>query len=103
MKSKGKRAIKRNKRATDIEDQGEDTDGLVAAPVTKDIFDQIDTNHDGVISWDEYNRLSLFDQLDTNRDGVLTREEYARLSLFDQLDTNRDGVLTQDELARLRQ
>merc|ERR1712151_343006 len=26
---------------------------------------------------------NLFDQLDTNHDGVITREEYARLSLFD--------------------
>merc|ERR1712187_254847 len=45
---------------------------------------------------------SLFDQADTNRDGVITRDEYARLSLFDQLDTNHDGVLTRDELARWR-
>lgn len=45
---------------------------------------------------------SLFDQADTNRDGVITRDEYAQLSLFDQLDTNHDGVLTRDELARWR-
>merc|ERR1712014_290109 len=87
---------------------------------------------------------ALFDQLDTNHDGVITREEYARLhmqpcpvqltsvpiaqsyqpagpamartvvpaypvvvapvrqSLFDKLDRNHDGVLTRDELARLQ-
>jgi len=46
---------------------------------------------------------TLFDQIDTNRDGVITRDEYARATLFDRLDTNHDGVLTRDELARLRQ
>jgi len=47
----------------------------------QDLFDQIDTNHDGVITREEYARLNLFDQLDTNHDGVLTREEYARLHM----------------------
>jgi len=100
---KGKRAIKRNKKAMDIEDRGEVTDGLVVAPVVNYAADQNNANRDGVISRDEYNRrLSLFDQLDTDGDGFLTREEYARLSLFDQLDTNHDGVLTREELARFR-
>jgi len=70
MSRKGKRAPKKMKRTLDIEGQGGQTE---------DLFDQIDTNHDGVITRDEYNRLSLFDQLDTNRDGVLTPDEYARL------------------------
>merc|ERR1711988_1440610 len=53
-----------------------------SAPVyAQDLFDQIDTNHDGVITREEYARLNLFDQIDTNHDGVLTREEYARLNL----------------------
>merc|ERR1712217_732714 len=43
---------------------------------------------------------SLFDQLDANHDGVLSREEYARLNLFDQIDTNHDGVITRHEYAR---
>merc|ERR1712176_30553 len=46
----------------------------------QDLFDQIDTNHDGVITREEYARLNVFDQLDTNHDGVLSREEYARLN-----------------------
>ena len=36
-----------------------------------DKFDQIDTNHDGVISSEEE-----FDAVDTNHDGVLSAEEY---------------------------
>merc|ERR1712187_629219 len=43
--------------------------------------DQIDANHDGVITREEYARLNLFDQIDTNHDGVITREEYARLHM----------------------
>merc|ERR1712187_81648 len=53
-----------------------------SAPVyAQNLFDLIDTNHDGVITREEYARLSLFDQIDTNHDGVLTREEYARLNM----------------------
>merc|ERR1712087_29876 len=53
-----------------------------SAPVyAQNLFDQIDTNHDGVITREEYARLNLFDQIDTNHDGVITREEYARLHM----------------------
>merc|ERR1712151_505455 len=52
-----------------------------APAYAQNLFDQIDTNHDGVITRDEYARLSLFDQIDTNHDGVITSEEYARLQM----------------------
>merc|ERR1712178_401513 len=51
------------------------------SPEAQNLFNQIDTNHDGVITREEYARLSLFDQIDTNHEGVLTREEYARLNM----------------------
>merc|ERR1712151_527755 len=53
--------------------------GRIAPVYAQDLFDQIDTNHDGGITREEYARLNLFDQIDTNHDGVITREEYARL------------------------
>jgi EF hand domain-containing protein len=46
--------------------------GAKAAPAT---FDQIDTNHDGVISKSEL--LAFFAKMDANQDGSLSRDEYA--------------------------
>src|SRR5512142_65144 len=40
-----------------------------------------------------------FRQMDTNHDGVISRDEWTRRpQAFDRIDTNHDAVLTQDEL-----
>ena len=40
-----------------------------------------------------------FQQMDSNHDGVISREEWKRKpQAFDRIDANHDGVLTQDEL-----
>ncbi len=40
-----------------------------------------------------------FQQMDVNHDGVISRDEWKRNpKAFDRIDANRDGVLTQDEL-----
>lgn len=78
---KKKRSV--NEETVALRDRSVDSTASSALPITaastaQDLFDRIDLNHDGVITRDEYARLSLFDQLDTNHDGVLTRDEYAR-------------------------
>jgi len=44
----------------------------------------------------------FFDELDTNHDGMLSREEVDKAPClprdFDKLDVNRDGLLSRDEL-----
>lgn len=47
--------------------------------------------------------IELFERADTNHDGVVTRDEYvaARARLFDELDRNRDGFLTEADFPRL--
>lgn len=80
------------------------------------LFDQIDTNKDGVITRAEVKAAhdAMFIAIDTNRDGFLTREEMAahrkaqmekmqqRMatapnSMFQLIDKNKDGIVTQDE------
>jgi hypothetical protein len=40
--------------------------------------DKMDTNHDGVISKDEWNNFhsAMFDKIDTNHDGKITKDEF---------------------------
>mmetsp|Transcript_4538 Transcript_4538/g.12849 ORF Transcript_4538/g.12849 Transcript_4538/m.12849 type:complete len:290 (-) Transcript_4538:169-1038(-) len=49
-------------------------------PARQTLFDQIDVNHDGEITREEFEewrrRQSLFDQIDVNHDGQVTREEF---------------------------
>jgi len=80
------------------------------------MFDRLDTNHDGVITKEEVTAAGAkrfaqsFDKLDANHDGMLTqdelraageaRREEAKAQLaarFKQADTNADGLLSKDE------
>merc|ERR1712048_1512367 len=68
--------------STPLQPSGSSTDrSATLYAQAQNLFDQIDTNHDGVITEEEYARWNLFDQIDTNHDGVITREEYAQLQM----------------------
>lgn len=87
------------------------------------MFDNIDTNHDGSIDEEEWKAMTsrfaagrgaggermmiggprvgenMLKLLDANSDGKVTREEFAKiLSLFDALDKDHNAELSQDEL-----
>jgi Ca2+-binding EF-hand superfamily protein len=82
------------------------------------MFDRLDTNHDGFIDEEEWNAMrrnfggggggggggprigeSLMKLMDANADGKVSREEFAKiLSLFDLLDKDHNGELSQDEM-----
>ena len=81
----------------------------------KEVFNKIDTNHNGSISLTEFQaqqKLSVdpakvdarVTQLDTNHDGTISAEEYrnATLADFDKADTNHDGVVTAAEAGQGR-
>ncbi|KAB0685931.1 EF-hand domain-containing protein [Burkholderia territorii] len=79
-------------------------------------FRTIDSNHDGVISRDEWNAFMTqylekqqeafdvaFDATDTNHDGKLSRAELQAANpplarFFDQIDTHHHGYLTKDDI-----
>jgi hypothetical protein len=91
--------------------------GAAAAPPTAPDaakptrFDEIDTNHDGFISRDEFlaSEKKRFDELDTNHDGKIDAKEIAsspplmerNLKAADRMvkqwDANGDGIVTADE------
>jgi len=82
------------------------------------LFDRIDTNHDGSIDEEEWKAMqsqfaggrgqmvagprfgeSLIKLLDANSDGQVSREEFAKiLTLFDALDKDHNSQLSQEEL-----
>ena len=81
----------------------------------KEVFNKIDTNHNGSISLTEFQaqqKLSVdpakvdarVAQLDTNHDGTISAEEYrnATLSEFDKADINHDGVVSAAEAGQGR-
>src|ERR1041385_2129170 len=72
----------------------------------KRMEEQLDTNHDGVVSPEEHAQRvkPMFDRMDQNGDGKLTPAEIAasdRRMGFDDpasLDTNKDGLIELQEL-----
>ena len=88
------------------------------------LFDRLDTNHDGFIDQAEYDQWqqqrgrggfggggggarlseSFMKFLDANHDGKISRDEFAKIvQLFDLLDKDHDGFLTQEEVGRFFQ
>jgi len=81
------------------------------AELKQKYFDRIDTNHDGVITQDEYIAAATahFNKVDTNGTGEITAQQIAaspRMVNREQrfatrevkhMDTNGDGVVSQDE------
>ena len=74
------------------------------------LFAQLDADHNGQVSVDEFIRANLaqmkkadsaavMNRLDTNHDAKVSAVEYRILTLagFDRLDTDRDGILTIQE------
>jgi Ca2+-binding EF-hand superfamily protein len=71
---------------------------------TREAFDRLDGNRDGILSGTEINGNDpppdLFTSVDMNRDGQITRDEWHwSRSSFDERDRNRDGRLSRDEFA----
>ena len=84
---------------------------LAAAQATnRQIFAQLDADHNGVLYPNEFAGLvqqpplpdvaPIMNRLDSNRDQVVTLVEYraATLANFDRLDTDHDGVVTGAEM-----
>jgi hypothetical protein len=84
------------------------------------IFEQLDANHDGVVTQDEVDAFTklmggnprmiarvtrLFAEADANHDGKITAAE-AKIradAAFDAADTNHDGILSPEERQASRQ
>ena len=94
------------------------TGGYASGLRTMDMMHKIDTNHDGMISRDEWIAFQnkVFAMLDKNNTGKVDEAEYARANpemasfatggyasglltkeMFKKIDTNGDGVITHDE------
>jgi len=68
-----------------------------------DVFFSADTNKDGFLSPEEYQRLPFsgaFKDADTNGDGRLSLPEFVRIRFrqFEAADSNHDGELSLDEV-----
>jgi hypothetical protein len=85
--------------------------GTPEEPARKSPFDEMDTNHDGFVSRDEFlaYQKKRFDEFDTNHDGKTDAKEIASSPplmernlktaerMVKQWDKNGDGVITADE------
>jgi hypothetical protein len=94
------------------------TGGYASGLRTKDMMHKIDSNHDGMISRDEWIAFQekVFAMLDKNHNGKVDESEFASANpemvsfatggyasglltkeMFKKIDTNGDGVITHDE------
>lgn len=62
-----------------------------------DTFNELDTNHDGKLSIDEFEELTEYVMEDSFWDGYSPEEVI--ISEFESLDSNRDGFLSYDEFS----
>lgn len=62
-----------------------------------DTFNELDTNHDGKLSIDEFEELTEYIMEDSFWDGYSPEEVI--ISEFESLDSNRDGFLSYDEFS----
>jgi hypothetical protein len=85
--------------------------GDASTPAHADPFDETDTNHDGVITREEYLAFTrkYFDQLDTNHDHKIDADEMAHSPpmmernlhsaerMIEKWDADKNGVVTVEE------
>jgi Ca2+-binding EF-hand superfamily protein len=78
----------------------------------KRVFEAMDENVDGGVSFDEYENLdqrrremilkARFQKLDLDADGILSAAEYSTyLGSFDRMDQNGDGRVSEREIKKL--
>ena len=88
---------------------------MQALQANRQLFAQLDTNQDGMLSLQEFAALAATGQradpsqfmgrVDLDGDGNVTQVEHRRVMLgaFDAIDTNLDGIVTAAELAASQQ